>query len=91
MRDLGWQGVVGNTDEMLFRPESLTEFASQIASTAAHLGAIGEMARGNREALGEERLTWLAGCHGFKCTAPMALVHASPEVFGAHPHRDDER
>jgi hypothetical protein len=22
IRDLGWQGVVGNTDEMLFRPES---------------------------------------------------------------------
>ena len=29
IRDLGWQGVVGNTDEMLFRPESLEEFASQ--------------------------------------------------------------
>jgi 3',5'-cyclic AMP phosphodiesterase CpdA len=27
IRDLGWQGV-GNTDEMLFRPESLEEFAS---------------------------------------------------------------
>ena len=24
IRDLGWQGVVGNTDEMLFMPESLT-------------------------------------------------------------------
>ena len=29
IRDLGWQGVVGNTDEMLFRPDSLTEFAKQ--------------------------------------------------------------
>ncbi len=27
IRDLGWPTVVGNTDEMLFRPESLTEFA----------------------------------------------------------------
>ena len=27
IRDLGWQGVVGNTDEMLFAPESLTQFA----------------------------------------------------------------
>ena len=24
--DLGWQGVVGNTDEMPFKPESLEEF-----------------------------------------------------------------
>ena len=29
IRDLGWDGVAGNTDEMLFRPESLTEFAKQ--------------------------------------------------------------
>ena len=29
IRDLGWQGVMGNTDEMLVRPESLGEFASQ--------------------------------------------------------------
>src|SRR6266446_3555892 len=29
IRDLGWQGVVGNTDEMLFKPDSLTEFAKQ--------------------------------------------------------------
>jgi len=31
VRDLGWQGVVGNTDEMLFRPESLEEFAGHPA------------------------------------------------------------
>ena len=29
IRELGWQGVVGNTDEMLFRAESLAEFAKQ--------------------------------------------------------------
>ena len=28
IRDLGWPGVVGNTDEMLFDPQSLTRFAS---------------------------------------------------------------
>ena len=26
IRDLGWPGVLGNTDEMLFKPESLKEF-----------------------------------------------------------------
>ena len=29
IRELAWPGVLGNTDEMLFRPESLQEFASQ--------------------------------------------------------------
>src|SRR5947208_16754573 len=31
IRDLGWQGVLGNTDEMLARPESLREFVKQFA------------------------------------------------------------
>src|SRR5580700_2907376 len=38
IRDLGWQGVVGNTDEMLFRPESLEEFASQSSAPPSLLG-----------------------------------------------------
>src|SRR5579864_3574327 len=29
IRDLGWRGVVGNTDELIFRPESLEEFGRQ--------------------------------------------------------------
>jgi putative phosphoesterase len=28
IRDLGWQSVAGNADEMLWRPEALTEFAA---------------------------------------------------------------
>ena len=29
IRQLGWHGVLGNTDEMLWRPESLREFSRQ--------------------------------------------------------------
>jgi predicted phosphodiesterase len=32
IRDLGWQGVVGNTDEMLFQPESLKNLPSHLPS-----------------------------------------------------------
>jgi predicted phosphodiesterase len=35
IRDLGWAGVAGNTDELLFRPESLTEFAAQSSPALA--------------------------------------------------------
>src|SRR5258706_4184023 len=49
--DLGWQGVVGNTDEMLFRPESLAEFASQLPQLQPLFAAIKEMAAATREAL----------------------------------------
>src|ERR1700686_681540 len=61
IRDLGWQGVVGNTDEMLFRPEWLGEFASQTPQMESLVPLIEEMAAATREVLGEARLAWLAG------------------------------
>src|ERR1700691_878614 len=79
IRDLGWQGVVGNTDEMLFRPESLTEFASHSPQLQSLWDVIGEMAAATREALGEERLAWLERLPQKQVHGPMALVHASPE------------
>jgi predicted phosphodiesterase len=79
IRDLGWQGVVGNADEMLFRPESLEEFASQSSAPPSLWAAIREMAVATREALGEERLAWLRGLPSMQIHGPMALVHASPE------------
>ena len=79
MRDLGWEGVVGNTDEMLFRPESLDEFASQSSAPPSLWAAIREMAAATRGVLGEERLAWLRGLPPIQIQAPMALVHASPK------------
>src|SRR5467141_3455775 len=79
IRDLGWQGVVGNTDEMLFKPESLTEFGSQSPNLQALFAVIEEMAVATREALGEERLAWLRGLPRIQIHRPMALVHASPK------------
>src|ERR1035437_8116508 len=79
IRDLGWQGVVGNTDEMLFSPESLREFASQSPKLQPLFAAIEEMAVATREALGEERLAWLRGLPRIQMHGPMALVPASPE------------
>jgi len=88
IRDLGWPGVVGNTDEMLFRPESLTEFASQSPNIQPLLAGIEEMAAATREALGEERLAWLRGLPLTHVEAPMALVHASPATPWRAPAED---
>jgi diadenosine tetraphosphatase ApaH/serine/threonine PP2A family protein phosphatase len=79
VRDLGWQGVAGNTDEMLFRPESLREFAKQSPNLQTLFTVIEEMAAAAREALGEERLAWLRELPRVQVHGPMALVHASPE------------
>lgn len=85
IRDLGWQGVVGNTDEMLFRPESLEEFASQSPNLKALFDTIEEMAEATRELLGEERLAWLRDLPRVQIHGPMALVHASPESVWRAP------
>jgi predicted phosphodiesterase len=79
IRDLGWQGVVGNTDEMLFRPESLEEFASQSSAPPSLWTAIRQMAAATRSVLGEERIAWLRGLARVQIQGPMALLHASPE------------
>ncbi len=79
IRDLGWQGVLGNTDEMLARPESLEEFASQSKAPPSLWAAIREMAAATRAALGPERLAWLGAHPPVRIHAPIALVHASPD------------
>src|SRR5437660_6508583 len=72
IRDLGWQGVVGNTDEMLFDPESLAEFAKQSPKLKPMFDVIEEMAVATREALGVERLAWLRSLPRMQIHAPMA-------------------
>ena len=91
IRDLGWPGVLGNTDEMLFRPEALTEFASRTPAMRPLLPPIEEMAAATRVALGEERLAWLRGLPLVQRHGPMALVHASPESCWRGPAPASER
>ncbi len=85
IRDLGCPGVPGNTDEMLFRPASLTQYANQVSKLAGLFAAIGEMANWTRDALGEERLTWLRDLPRLETRGEMALVHASPESLWLSP------
>ena len=85
IRDLGWQGVVGNTDEMLFRPESLEEFANQSSAPPSIWAAIRQMAAATRTLLRDERIAWLRRLPRIQIQAPMALVHASPESLWRAP------
>src|SRR5262244_2157936 len=76
IRDLGWQGVVGNTDELLFRPQSLQDFARQAPPHLKSLfDTIEDMAAAARTRLGEDRLQWLRGLPRIHVQAPVALVH----------------
>src|SRR5438045_6265462 len=85
IRDLGWQGVVGNADEMLFAPETLENFAAQSSAPPSLWDAVRETAVWTRAALGEERLAWLRELPRVQMHGPMALVHASPETTWRAP------
>jgi predicted phosphodiesterase len=85
IRDLGWVGVSGNTDEMLWNPDSLAEIANRSPQLQPLWAAIREMAAATREALGDERLAWLRGLPQTQLHGPIALVHASPESSWRSP------
>jgi putative phosphoesterase len=88
IRDLGWRGVAGNTDEMLFRPESLEEFARNLPQLGTMFTAIGEMAAVTREALGAERLAWLRGLPRMQSQGEVVLVHGTPQSAWRAPAAD---
>lgn len=79
VRDLGWHGVLGNTDEVHTRPQSLDEFASQSAAPHSLWTAVREMAAATRAMLGEGRIAWLAALPLGHTEGDIALVHATAE------------
>jgi putative phosphoesterase len=79
IRALGWQGVMGNTDEMLVQPDSLEDFAGQSSAPPTLWAAIRKIASATRSVLGDERLTWLRELPRAMTQETFALVHATPE------------
>ena len=88
VRDLCWAGICGNTDEMLWAPESLRNFAA----TAPTLKKLFEMTEQMRvwscERLGEKRIAWLKTMPMTQRRAELAVVHASPGDVWRGPGRD---
>jgi putative phosphoesterase len=85
IRDLGWPGVLGNTDEMLFNPESLKAFASRSPHLQSIWTATDEMAAATREALGKERIEWLRELPRMQVHGSVTLIHASLETTWRAP------
>ena len=88
VRDLGWQGVMGNTDEMLVRPETLEDFASQSSAPPILWETIRQAAEVTRSVLGEERLKWLSELPRAQMPGTGALVHATPDSCWPAPATD---
>lgn len=88
IRALGWEGVLGNTDEIHTRPESLEEFAMRSSAPGSIWVAIREMAGWTREKLGEERIAWLKVFPRTLVLDSLTLVHASPQDLWSSPIPD---
>ncbi|MCC7477828.1 metallophosphoesterase family protein [bacterium] len=76
--DLGWEGVMGNTDEMLTRPQSLLDFAARTPQLGAMKSVLVEIAEAARARLSQRHLDWLAAQPLILKQHGLALVHASP-------------
>jgi len=85
IRHLGWRGVMGNTDEMMARPESFEAFAGERPNLERFWTPIREMAAFEREALGDERIAWLGSLPGAATEGDVVVVHASPESAWSSP------
>ena len=78
IRALGWAGVRGNTDEMLWAPQSLTDFAGRTPQLGPLLALIQDVIPPTVASLGEDRLRWLEGFPERYSGEGFTLVHASP-------------
>jgi putative phosphoesterase len=79
VRELGWRGVLGNTDELLWEPRELERQEELAPKLTPHLRLMfGEYASVTREILDEERIEWMRGLPTELRHERLALVHASP-------------
>jgi len=74
----GWPGVLGNTDELLWTEERLTEIRSAHLKLAPLLGRLRDLIAPMRERVGDERLGWLKTLPTVYAGDGFTVVHASP-------------
>jgi putative phosphoesterase len=79
LRALAWPGVCGNTDEMLWAPERLAEYAAANPKIAPLLARVQETIPPTLASIGEERLRWLEELPPRYSQPGFSLVHASPD------------
>jgi putative phosphoesterase len=83
--ELGWPGVRGNADEMLWDPQRLADYAATAPKLAPILSRVAETIPPTRAILGEERLRWLESLPAVHRHERFTLVHASPHDLWRAP------
>jgi predicted phosphodiesterase len=89
VRELGWPGVRGNTDEIPFTPELEAEVRAGAPKISGWLDVLfGRLGPWAAERLGEERTSWLRGLPERRDEGDLRLVHASPRNLWQAPMPD---
>jgi len=76
--ELGWPGVLGNTDEVLWDTSGLKRMQTTAPKLAPLLRIIEECAAATRKLIGDERLNGLRNLPREIRNEDLVLVHASP-------------
>jgi len=79
IRDLRWPGVYGNTDEMLWRPERLTEMLGAPQFDRMREVLITQIIPATLDAIGNDRLAWLRALAIRWSAHDLTVVHAGPD------------
>jgi putative phosphoesterase len=91
VRELGWPGIVGNTDELLWRPQERGVQERNAPKLQSLLRLLfDEYAPATRELLGDERIAWLRRLPSQYRDGELVLVHASPGDLWRAPRPDAE-
>jgi predicted phosphodiesterase len=93
IREVGWRGVLGNADELLWRAEARAEQRERAPKLEAWLDVLfDEYAPHAREQLGDERIAWLRELPERLELEPLTVIHAAPgDLWRAPmPDADDE-
>jgi putative phosphoesterase len=88
IRDRGWAGVVGNTDEMLWNPQGLEDLRARVPALRPLVDTLFEIARLTAERIGPARLEWLRALPYRWAGEDITVVHASPDTLWRSPLPD---
>jgi predicted phosphodiesterase len=89
LQELGWTGIVGNTDELLWRPEELEKQLRNAPKLEPLLRMLFEnYAPATLDRIGEARLELLGGLPESRSVANVSLIHASPGDLWRAPMPD---
>jgi putative phosphoesterase len=75
---LGWPGVVGNTDEVLWKPEPLKDLAAKLPTLKATWDIVFDDVARTQAMIGQTRTAWLRELPAQCTVSDVSIVHASP-------------